>query len=161
MHTLLQNVSYGKESLKAFPPYLLVGFVQQFRLPRYTCTLILAMLFLKAATPQAPFTPPPRGGWGDPHPCSAARALQDQLPFRSQTNTVISLLSSPGWISRWAGSCGDVNKKQALSGALFSLQGVLSSRDEPGLFRLKVGVWKAYRSSRFLVSLGWGVQCQG
>lgn len=106
-------------------------------------------------------SPPPRGGWRDPHPCSAARALQDQLPFRSQTNTVISLLSIPGWISRWAGSCGDVNEKPALSGALFSLQGVLPSRDEAGLFQLKVGVWKAYRNTRFLVSLGWGVQCRG
>lgn len=124
-HTFLQNMSYRKEILMALLPCLPMVLAQQFRLPRYMCTLILAMLSLKAATPQASY--PHREEAGETHH-SAARASQDQLPFCSKTNTVISLLSISGWILRRAGRCSGNNKEQAVSGALCSRQGVLPSR---------------------------------
>lgn len=124
-HNLLQNVNYRKKPLRASPLCLPTALLQQFGLPRHMCALILPMLLLQAASPQA-YSIPSQRRLVRPTHSFAARALQGQLPFHPQASTVISLLSIPCWISQRAGGCGDSEEEQAPSGALCSLWGVLA-----------------------------------
>ena len=129
-HTHLQNMNYRKENLKAFPPCLPVVLVQRFRLLGYMCTHS-GHAFLEGRHTTSLLSHLEEAS-ETPHRCSAARALQDQIPFHSLTDRVASLLSIPCWILGWAGSCSG-NMKQALAGALLSLQGLWPLEAHPGL----------------------------
>lgn len=64
------------------------------------------------------------------------------------------------WILRWAGSCSDNSKKQALSRAVLSHQSVLPLEAHPGLAETSQACssWSSgsqrHRSTRFRISLG-------